>query len=85
MAKKKDPEVLMEEFMTFVKKQFELNYKLLEKTAYDIRDLRQGQMAHDKRFDEIESALRGVTRAVEKDSIKVIDHERRISRLEFKR
>ncbi len=72
------------EIMSFVKKQFQLQQELLEKTAYDIRDLRQGQMLHDKRFDEIEQTLDGVTRAVDKDAIKVIDHERRIHRLEFR-
>jgi hypothetical protein len=74
----------MAEFMTFVKKQFELQQKLMEKTAYDIRDLRQGQLMHDKKFDKVESALRGVLRAVDRDSVKVMDHERRISRIEFK-
>ena len=85
MVKKKGPEELMGEFMTFVKKQFELQQRLLEKTSTDIRDLRQGQMMHDKQFDEIAQALRGVSRAIDKDAVKVIDHERRISRLEFKR
>ena len=85
MAKKKEPEELQTEFMAFVKRQFELVQKLLEKTSYDMRDLRQGQLMHDKRFDEIEQSLHGISRAVDKDSVKVIDHERRIGRLEFKR
>ncbi len=85
MATKKGPEELQVEFMAFVKKQFELVQKLMEKTSYDIRDLRQGQLMHDKRFDEIDSNLRAVARATDKDSVKVIDHERRITRLEFKR
>ena len=85
MAKKKgDANSLLREFMTFVKKQFEIQKKLLEKTVEDIRDLRQGQLAHDKRFDELESAVHGISRAVDKDAVKVIDHERRTTRLEFK-
>lgn len=71
--------------MTFVKKQFELQYKLWEKSSADIRDLRQGQLMHDKRFDEIDQVLHGISHAVDKDAVKVIDHERRITRLEFKR
>jgi hypothetical protein len=85
MAKKKEPGEMLAEFMIFVKKQFELQQRLLEKTSYDIRDLRQGQLLHDKRFDELESVARGISHAVDKDSVKVIDHERRISRLEFRR
>ncbi len=71
--------------MTFVKKQFELQQRLLEKTSTDIRDLRQGRLMHDKQFYEIVQTLRGIAHAVDKDSVKIIDHERRISRLEFKR
>lgn len=84
MAKKKTPEEVSEEFMGFVKHQFELQQKILEKTYYDIRDLRQGQLLHDKRFDSIEQTLRAVSYAVDKDAVKVIDHERRLSRLEIR-
>ncbi|MDO8518302.1 MAG: hypothetical protein Q7S26_03370 [bacterium] len=85
MVKKKESGEVSGEFMTFVKRQFELQQKLLEKTVYDIRDLRQGQLLHDKQFDEIQQTLQGISRAVDKDAVKVIDHERRISRLEFRR
>jgi hypothetical protein len=81
MAKK---EPTLGEFMTFIKKQFGLQQQLLEKTAEDIRDLRQGQMSHDRRLDEVEQAMRGVLRAVDRDAVKVVDHERRIHRLEFR-
>ena len=84
MAKKKGLEELVGEFMTFVKKQFELQQKLLEKTSYDIRDLRQGQLMHDKQFDELSQTLRGISHAVDKDAVKVIDHERRITRMEIR-
>lgn len=84
MAKKKTPEEVSEEFMGFVKRQFELQQKLMEKTHYDIRDLRQGQLLHDKRFDGIEQTLRAVSYAVDKDAVKVIDHERRLNRLEIR-
>lgn len=75
---------LLKELVTFVKKQFEVQERLLEKTAEDIKDLRQGQLLHDKRFDELESAVHAVSRAVDKDAVKTIDHERRITRLEYK-
>ena len=81
-GKKKDVGSLVAELMRFVKGQFEVQEKLLEKTSEDIRDLRQGQLMHDKRFDELESAVRAVSRAVDKDAVKVIDHERRVIRLE---
>ena len=81
----KDVGGLLKELMTFVKQQFEIQEDILEKTAEDIKDLRQGQLLHDKRFDELESAVRGISRAVDKDAVKVIDHERRITRLEHAR
>lgn len=83
MAKKeKDTNSLLTELSTFVKEQFELQEKMLETTTDEIRDLRQGQLLHDKRFDELDSVVRGISRAVDKDAVKVIDHERRIARLE---
>lgn len=85
MGKKKEPAKLLADFMAFTKRQFELLQHVLEKTAIDIRDLRQGQLLHDKRFDEIESVMRGISRAVDKDAVKVIDQERRITRLEHSR
>ncbi len=85
MAKNNKAPETIGEFVVFVKKQFELLYDVLEKTSADIRDLRQGQMMHDKRFDELEQIMRGVSRAVDKDAVKVIDHERRITRLEHSR
>ncbi|OGG79179.1 hypothetical protein A3A39_03620 [Candidatus Kaiserbacteria bacterium RIFCSPLOWO2_01_FULL_54_13] len=72
------------ELFSFVKKQFELQEKLLEKTSEDIRDIRETLLLHDKRFDELESVGRAVQRAIDKDSVKVIDHERRIARLEIR-
>jgi hypothetical protein len=81
---KKKPEEVSGEFVAFIKRQFDLQQKLLEKTVYDIRDLRQGQLLHDKRFDEIDRSLRAISHAVDKDAVKVIDHERRINKLEFK-
>ena len=81
----KDVGGLLKELMTFVKQQFEIQEDILEKTAEDIKDLRQGQLLHDKRFDELESAVRGISRAVDKDAVKVIDHERRITRLQHAR
>lgn len=80
----KDTNGLLTELISFVKKQFDVQEKLLEKSAEDIRDLRQGQLSHDKRFDELESAVRGLSRAVDKDAVKVIDHERRLTRLEYR-
>ncbi|MDO8514110.1 MAG: hypothetical protein Q7S50_01040 [bacterium] len=100
MAKKeKDTNGLLSELMAFVKKQFErqekqldrvesvlsLHQDILEKGSEDMRDLRQGQLLHDKRFDELDSAVHGISRAVDKDAVKVIDHERRIIRLEHSR
>ncbi|RJQ35252.1 hypothetical protein C4568_01375 [Candidatus Parcubacteria bacterium] len=58
--------------------------KMLEDVLEDVRDLRHGQLEHDKRFDALESTVRGISRAIDKDSVKVIDHERRIKRLEYK-
>ena len=84
MKKVKDVSGQIGELTSFVKKQFELQEKLLEKTSEDIKDLRQGQLLHDKRFDELESAVRGISRAVDKDAVKVIDHERRLTRVEFR-
>ena len=81
----KDVGGLLKELMTFVKQQFEIQEDILEKTAEDIKDLRQGQLLHDKRFDELESAVRGISRAVDKDAVKVIDRERRITWLEHAR
>jgi hypothetical protein len=48
------------------------------------RDIFQGQLAQEKRLDDIEQVLRGISRAVDKDAVKVIDHERRITRLEIR-
>lgn len=72
-------------FEAFVKKQFESQYKLLTNLSERMRDLHYGQSVQEKRLDEIEQNLRAVSRAIDTDSVKVIDHERRISRLEFKK
>ncbi len=74
---------LLNEFMAFTKKQFELQAQVIEKINHDVRDLRQGQMIHDKRFDEIDRANRAISHAVDRDAVKGIDHERRITKLEL--
>ena len=89
--KQKDTNGLIMELMEFLKKQFEIIYKrfdaqekILESSAEDIRDLREGQLLHDRRFDELESAVRGISRAVDKDAVKVIDQGRRLTRFELR-
>jgi septal ring factor EnvC (AmiA/AmiB activator) len=54
----------------------------LEKTSEDARDIRESLLLQDKRLDEIESVGRSVQRPIDKDSVKIIGHERRISRIE---
>lgn len=60
----------------------ELHQDTMEKMHEDLRDIRQGQLLHDRRFDELESVVRATAKAVDKDAVKVIDHERRLIRLE---
>ncbi len=84
VKKEKDTNGLLTELMEFVKKQFEVQGKILEDTAEEIRDLRQGQLDQEKRFDQLETAVRAVSRAVDKDAVKVIDHERRLTRIEVR-
>jgi len=40
---------------------------------------------HDVRFDEVESTLQGIAKAVDKDALAVVDHEHRIAALEHAR
>jgi hypothetical protein len=72
-------------FEGFVKKQFELQQKLLTNLSERMRDLHYGQSVQEKRLDEIEQNLRGVLRAIDSDSVQIVDHERRIARLEVKK
>src|SRR3989344_6900483 len=53
-----------------------LHQKTLEDMGHDVRELREGQLLHDKRFDELDSAVHAVSRAVDKDAVKVIDQGR---------
>ncbi|MEI7720158.1 MAG: hypothetical protein WCI89_03040 [bacterium] len=76
-------------FIPFVKKQFENQEKLFEIVIADIQgvkeeiqDIKDGQVMQDKRLDDIDVVLRGVLRAVDKDSVRVVNHERRITKLE---
>ncbi|MDO8518300.1 MAG: hypothetical protein Q7S26_03360 [bacterium] len=65
-----------------VGKKFELQEKLLVTVTADIRDLKEGQLLQDRRLDEIEVVVRGISRAVDKDAVKIITQDRRIARLE---
>ncbi|MEK7612659.1 MAG: hypothetical protein AAB449_00740 [Patescibacteria group bacterium] len=82
MAKEKDTHRLVQDFMGFTKRQFELQEKLIINLGADIRDLKEGQLMLEKQLDETQIVLRGVQRAIDRDSVKIINHERRITRLE---
>lgn len=98
VKKPQDTNHMIGELMEFTKKQLErqakkldeiidvvgLQQDILQKVTEDMRDVRQGQLSHDKRFDQLEALAHATARAVDKDAVKVIDHERRLIRMEVR-
>lgn len=82
MAKEKDTHGLLQEFIGFTKKQFELQNRVLEKVQTDIRDLKTGQRNIENDVLTIKEDVDAIAKTVSEDAMKVISHERRITRLE---
>lgn len=65
-----------------VDEQFGTVFAQLHALHDNMKELQEGQKQHDGRFDEIEESLEAISKAVDKDAITIISHERRIRSLE---
>lgn len=82
MAKEKDTHGLLAQFVDFTKRQFDLQSRVLEKIQSDIRDIKEGQQNIENDVLTLKEDVDAIAKTVSKDALKVISHERRITRLE---
>lgn len=65
-----------------VNKQFALLSKNILSLHEDIRDIKESQKADSEILDEVRDTLEAVAKAVDKDAVTIISHERRLKVLE---
>lgn len=61
---------------------FNFVFRQLTSLREDVKEIRETQKADGEVLDEIRDELSAVSKAVDKDAVTTLDHERRISRLE---
>ena len=94
MAKKKEPsnadilEGMNKRFnmvFTELKKngdRFDLVFSQLQHVRTDIKEIKETQQADSEVLDEVRDSLESISKAVDTDAVTIVNHERRITRLE---
>ena len=93
MAKKKEPTLrdildgMNNRFnMVFEElKRFDLVYSHLHSLRKDVQEIKETQKTDGELLEEMNSTLTGVAKAVDRDAVTVIDHEKRLRKLEHAR
>ena len=66
-------------------KRFDLVYSHLHSLRKDVQEIKETQKTDGELLDEINATLVGVAKAVDRDAVTVIDHEKRLRKLEHAR
>lgn len=72
----------LEKYMDSFAKQMMLMTNQFEIVGKEIKDIKENQNQLDKRLTEVQKTVQAIAIAVDADSLKVVDHEARITKLE---